>query len=214
MMLLRMASEVAAARALCYACAHAIDMSRIAPPNERAAWADRAGLLTPVAKAWSTDAAVEVASLGIQAIDLVTRKLLLADGAAVTAVTAEIAAIVDALRMSRRVELQALNEPIAKAAEDLAAATAFMREALQGGRKGEALLGATAYLRILAMTFSAALLAKGALAATGDPTGARGFAKATFFAHTVLPEVSSLRVAVEKAGVAVGDGAAAVLGGV
>src|SRR5690606_7237634 len=66
MMLMRMASLVAASRALCYACAHAIDMGRRAPPAERAAWADRASLLTPLAKAYATDAAIEVASLGIQ----------------------------------------------------------------------------------------------------------------------------------------------------
>jgi hypothetical protein len=244
MMLLRMASSVAGARALCYACAHSIDMSRRAPPDERAAWADRAGLLTPLAKAWSTDTAIDVASLGIQvhggagyieetgaaqhlrdarifaiyegtngiqAIDLVTRKLPLADGAAVNAVTAEIATIVDALRMSRRVELQAMHEPIAKAADDLGAATAFARKALRGERKGEALLAAGAYLRVFALTFSAALLAKGALAAENDRAGEGAFAKATFFAHTMLPEVSALRVAVENSGAAVGGGAA-VLG--
>ena len=85
-------------------------------PSERRKWADRASLLTPVAKAFATDAAIAVTSLGIQvhggagyieetgaaqllrdarifaiyegtngiqAIDLVTRKLRLGDGAAV-----------------------------------------------------------------------------------------------------------------------------------
>ena len=67
MMLLRMAALVAASRALCYACAHAIDMSRRAPARRPGgSGRDRASLLTPVAKAFRTDAAIEVANLGIQ----------------------------------------------------------------------------------------------------------------------------------------------------
>ena len=41
-------------------------MSLVAPEAERAAWADRASLLTPVAKAFATDAAIAVTSAGIQ----------------------------------------------------------------------------------------------------------------------------------------------------
>ena len=139
MMLLRMAALVAVSRALCYACAHAIDMSRRGPEPNRAAWADRASLLTPVAKAFATDAAIEVANLGIQvhggagyieetgaaqhlrdarvfaiyegtngiqAIDLVLRKVPMRDGAVVTAFTAELQGIADALAVSNRAELR------------------------------------------------------------------------------------------------------------
>src|SRR6202023_73096 len=108
-----------AARALCYLTAEAIDRARRAEaPEARAAAFERASLLTPVAKAFSTDIGVEVASLGvqvhggmgfieetgaaqhyrdariaalyegtngIQAIDLVTRKLPVSGGAAVRA---------------------------------------------------------------------------------------------------------------------------------
>jgi alkylation response protein AidB-like acyl-CoA dehydrogenase len=65
-MLLRMKALVAASRALCYSCAFAFDMTRRAPAGERAGWADRASLLTPLAKAFATDAANEVASLAVQ----------------------------------------------------------------------------------------------------------------------------------------------------
>ncbi|MFZ1679968.1 MAG: acyl-CoA dehydrogenase family protein, partial [Rhizobiaceae bacterium] len=116
----------ALARALCFTCAHAIDMEH---GTGQAHWRERAALLTPLAKAFSTDIGVEVASLGlqvhggmgfieetgaamlyrdariapiyegtngIQAIDLVQRKLPLAGGAQVEALFAEMrAAIAD-----------------------------------------------------------------------------------------------------------------------
>ncbi|CTQ60862.1 acyl-CoA dehydrogenase [Roseibium album] len=66
-MLLTMKSKTQVARAICYACAHAIDMTSIADDDEgRTFWNERAGLLTPIAKALSTDFGVEVASLGVQ----------------------------------------------------------------------------------------------------------------------------------------------------
>lgn len=113
-MLLEMRAKTAAARMLCMATASAIDESLRAPDEQqkRKAFA-RASLLTPLAKSYSTDIAVEVASIGIQvhggmgfveetgaaqhyrdarvlpiyegtngiqAIDLVTRKLQLENG--------------------------------------------------------------------------------------------------------------------------------------
>src|SRR5262249_50114736 len=54
-------------RALCYAPAQETDRAhRSQEAAERQAAADRAALLTPVAKAFASDVAVEVASLGIQ----------------------------------------------------------------------------------------------------------------------------------------------------
>ncbi len=64
--LMQMAALTASARAICYACAEALDMSAVAPPEERHAWADRASLLTPLAKAFATDASNAVTSAGIQ----------------------------------------------------------------------------------------------------------------------------------------------------
>ena len=64
--LMRMTALTAASRAICYACAEAIDMSLAAPEDERRGWADRASLLTPLAKAFATDAVNAVASAGIQ----------------------------------------------------------------------------------------------------------------------------------------------------
>ncbi len=65
--LLAMKTRTQVARAICYACAHAIDMAKVAGTDEeRLHWSERAGLLTPIAKALSTDFGVEVASLGVQ----------------------------------------------------------------------------------------------------------------------------------------------------
>ena len=66
-MLLTMCALTRAARAICYATAVALDRSHLAADAAaRKAAHDRAALLTPVAKAFSTDIGTEVASLGIQ----------------------------------------------------------------------------------------------------------------------------------------------------
>ena len=64
-MLLTMKALTKAARAICYATAGAIDGSHGKGDGAKAADA-RAALLTPVAKAFSTDIGIEVASLGVQ----------------------------------------------------------------------------------------------------------------------------------------------------
>ena len=66
-MLLTMRAFTRAARNICYATAVAIDRSHHAGGEaERKAADERAALLTPVAKAFSTDIGIEVASLGVQ----------------------------------------------------------------------------------------------------------------------------------------------------
>src|SRR5499427_372018 len=66
-MLLTMRALTRAARAICYATAAAIDRShRAADLAARQTAHERASLLTPVAKAFSTDIGIEVASLGVQ----------------------------------------------------------------------------------------------------------------------------------------------------
>ncbi|MGZ3310790.1 MAG: acyl-CoA dehydrogenase family protein, partial [Xanthobacteraceae bacterium] len=122
-MLLTMRALTRAARAICYATAVALDRAQRDPDDTaRKAAHERASLLTPIAKAFSTDIGAEVASLGvqvhggmgyveetgaaqhyrdariapiyegtngIQAIDLVMRKLPLAGGATVEAYLGE-----------------------------------------------------------------------------------------------------------------------------
>ncbi len=222
--LLRMTALTAASRALCYACAEALDMAVAGPAAERAAWTDRASLLTPVAKAFSTDAAIAVTSAGIQvhggagyieetgaaqlfrdarifaiyegtngiqAIDLVTRKLRLGDGTAVAEVLAEIGRIADAVRASNRAGFGATAARLVAAGDDLAAATACLAEAVATGRMRLALAGATPYLRLFGLAFGGALLANGALRAD-DGERNRAVALARFHGETLLGETASL----------------------
>ncbi len=66
-MLLTMRAFTRAARNICYATAVAIDRSHHAGgDSERKTADERAALLTPIAKAFSTDIGIEVASLGVQ----------------------------------------------------------------------------------------------------------------------------------------------------
>ena len=66
-MLLQMRAMTAAARTICYATAVALDIAaRSTDPKARAAGAARGALLTPIAKAFSTDIGNEVTSLGVQ----------------------------------------------------------------------------------------------------------------------------------------------------
>src|ERR1700753_2081346 len=66
-MLLQMRAMTAAARSICYATAVALDVAvRAKDANVRADAAARGALLTPIAKAFSTDIGNEVAYLGVQ----------------------------------------------------------------------------------------------------------------------------------------------------
>ncbi len=66
-MLLSMKAQTDAARMVCYTTARALDHARaISSKHERDIVARTAAFLTPVAKAYATDTAVSVASLGIQ----------------------------------------------------------------------------------------------------------------------------------------------------
>jgi len=66
-MLMQMRATTAAARTICYATAVALDVSvRAKDANVRGEAASRAALLTPIAKAFSTEIGNEVAYLGVQ----------------------------------------------------------------------------------------------------------------------------------------------------
>jgi acyl-CoA dehydrogenase len=66
-MLMQMRALTAAARTICYATAVALDISvRATDAGARATAAARGALLTPIAKAFSTDIGNEVTSLGVQ----------------------------------------------------------------------------------------------------------------------------------------------------
>ncbi|TKT81120.1 acyl-CoA dehydrogenase [Aquamicrobium sp. LC103] len=220
--LLTMKALTQAARAIAYSCAHALDMAHAGEGEDKRHWQERANLLTPVAKAFSTDVGVGVASLGvqvhggmgyieetgaasyyrdariapiyegtngIQAIDLVTRKLPQSGGAHVDGYIDELRETVEAVRASNREGLGLTAEKCAEALDELAEATAFLKASLAEGRMEEALAGATPYLRLFALAAGGVYLAKGAIV---DETAANA-ALCRFFAENLLDEAAALR---------------------
>ena len=221
-MLLSMKCLTEMARAIAYSCAHATDMARLAEPEERAHWQERANLLTPVAKAFPTDAGVEVASLdiqvhggmgfieetgaavfyrdariapiyegtnGIQAIDLVTRKLPQSGGEHVRGYIAELRRDVETVRGSNMPEFAETATRLTAALDDLEEATGHLLRLLEAGDTETALCGATPYLRLFAHATGGVLIARAAVSSS-DPALAR---LCRFAAENQLGETASLK---------------------
>ena len=250
-MLLTMRALTRAARAICLATAVALDRSHLAADAAaRKAAHERAALLTPVAKAFSTDIGSEVASLGIQvhggmgfieetgaaqhyrdariaqiyegtngiqAIDLITRKVPLSGGAAVRAYLDDLRRTVDAVMAANDPAFGATAERLAEATDSLAHATEWVLAAL-ATRPDAALAGATTYLRLFASTAGGCMLAAEALAAArqgDDNSGHNGADKsgriaiARFFAENLAAQAPALaRIVTESAeSVLAGDAA-------
>jgi hypothetical protein len=230
-MLMTMRTHTRAARTLCYTTALAVDRAQRSPDaaaRERAH--ERASLLTPVAKAFSTDVGIEVASLGIQvhggmgyieetgaaqhfrdariaaiyegtngiqAIDLVSRKLPLTDGKTVRTYLDELRATVAKVSASNDPGFGATGMRLGEAVESLDRATQWMLDRLDTA-PNDALAGATPYLRLFGEAAGGCLLADEALTAlrlTDDGSGAR-IASARFFAEHSAVHAPSLERAV------------------
>ena len=226
---LTMKALTGAARSIAYNCAHAIDMQHSAESAEQAHWSNRAALLTPIAKAFSTDIGCEVASLGvqihggmgfveetgaaqfmrdariapiyegtngIQAIDLIIRKLPLSGGEAVSDYIAELQGIADEARARNKPWMVSLADALDGALEDLSAAKDWILSSLAEGDKNRALAGATPFQRLLGLTAGGCYLTLSALRDSGDQIEART-ALASFFAFNLLNETKSLRRSIE-----------------
>jgi len=238
-MLLTMRALTAAARAICYSTAMALDRAeRSADEAARKTAYDRLSLLTPVAKAFSTDIANEVTSLGvqvhggmgfieetgaaqlfrdariaaiyegtngIQAIDLVTRKLPLGGGAVVAAHLQELRSIVDAASASNDPGFGWAPLRLGEALDSLSRATQWLLA--QNSKDADAALaGASPYLRLFGIATGGCYLAQQALAALrlGEAAPAR-VALARFFAENFGVQAGGLERAVV-------EGAPGVLG--
>jgi alkylation response protein AidB-like acyl-CoA dehydrogenase len=220
--LLTMKGLTGAARSIAYACAHALDMAKTGTGDDARRWADRANLLTPVAKAFCTDVGVDVASIGIQihggmgyieetgaaqflrdariapiyegtngiqAIDLVQRKLQLGGGEHVKDYIAELRNVADAVGALNSTDLRESALRLQTGLNDLEQASLWLQQAITSGRIREAYAGATPYLRLFGLTAGATYLAKGALA--GQNPGRTALAR--FFAENLLSETSTLK---------------------
>jgi 3-(methylthio)propanoyl-CoA dehydrogenase len=237
-MLMTMKARVAAARTICHMTAVAADLKHAAAtPQEREAARAREELLTPIAKGWSTDMGVEVASLGvqihggmgfveeggaaqfyrdariaaiyegtngIQAIDLVSRKLTMDGGAAVRLLVSEMRATATACTSCGNTQLGWIGERLEAAVDVFEEAAGWLVRAQAGNQRRDALAGATPFLRIAGEVTGGWCLAKGALEAQariarpGADTGwlSARVALAGFFAENVLTAVPGQLAAV------------------
>jgi hypothetical protein len=230
-LLMTMRALTRAARAICYATAGAIDRSHGKGEAAEAANA-RAALLTPVAKAFSTDIGIEVASLGIQvhggmgfieetgaaqhlrdariaaiyegtngiqAIDLVMRKLPLGGGAAVRGYLDELRATAKAVQATNDPAFGLTGARLAEAIDSLDRATTWLLGKIDTA-PSSALAGATPYLRLFGNAAGGCMLADEALAALrlGDGEPAARIAIARYFAENIAVQAAGLERAVTE----------------
>jgi alkylation response protein AidB-like acyl-CoA dehydrogenase len=221
-MLMLMKAKTEAARAICLTTGVLTDLARLADSEEeRSAARARAELLTPIAKAWSTDVGVEVASLGvqvhggmgfieetgaaqhyrdariapiyegtngIQAIDLVGRKVRMAEGAVMRALCGELALTAESL--TELPDLAPVGRRLAAGVAALERATDWILA--NGG--APSLAAATPYLKLAGDVIGGALLGRQALAAAGsdDPWLRSKAALARLYASQVLAQAPGL----------------------
>ncbi|ARP97661.1 acyl-CoA dehydrogenase [Pseudorhodoplanes sinuspersici] len=234
-MLLTMRALTQGARAICYATAVALDRSHLSKDaDDRKAATDRAALLTPIAKAFSTDIGIDVASLGIQvhggmgfieetgaaqhyrdariaaiyegtngiqAIDLVTRKLPLNGGETVKTFIAELREIAHNVRGANNPAFGATASCLGDAIDSLENATAWLTAHLNN-ETTSALAGATPYLRLFANAAGGCMLANEALAAIklgDDAASTDHIATARFFAENIAVQNRGLEAIVVEA---------------
>jgi 3-(methylsulfanyl)propanoyl-CoA dehydrogenase len=248
-MLMQMRALTAAARTICYATAVALDVAaRATDTRVRADAAARGALLTPIAKAFSTDIGNEVTSLGvqvhggmgfieetgaaqhyrdaritaiyegtngIQAIDLVTRKLAANGGASVWALLDELTGIVRKVESSNDPAFGTTGAKLRDALGSLERASRWLLERVASA-PDDALAGATPYLRLFGSTLGGCMLAGEALAAR-DPGEAGGDAQryvtlARFFAENITVQAGSLERTVMDGAEAVNGADAVLLG--
>jgi len=197
-MLMTMKASTMAARTICYMTAEAIDRShRAEDETARKQAGERASLLTPVAKAFSTDIGNEVTSLGvqvhggmgfieetgaaqfmrdariaaiyegtngIQAIDLVQRKLPLSGGDTVAREINDMRETIAKVSQINDASFGHMSARLAETVDALETATRYMLEAL-GKTPDDALAGAVPYLRLFGLARGGTALARMALAA-------------------------------------------------
>ncbi len=148
-------------------------------------------------------AAIYEGTNGIQAIDLITRKLPLSGGAAVKAYICGIRRTVEAVNATNDPALGWTGIRLQDAVDSLDRATQWLLGS-QHNDLDRALAGATPYLRLFALAAGGALLAEEALAAmrlAGNGADAAGrTAIARFFAENLAVQAGSLeRTVVESA---------------
>jgi len=220
--LLLMKAKIEAARGICMTTGVLSDLGRLASTEaERTMAKARQELLTPIAKAWSTDIGVEVASLGlqvhggmgfieetgaaqhyrdariapiyegtngIQAIDLIGRKVPMENGAVMDALCADMHSTAAELKASAGLEIVGGR---------LEAGVAALEQATDWVLKNKgpnALAGATPYLKLAGDVIGGWMLARQALAVAdgADDWSKSKAALARIYAGQVLAQAQGL----------------------
>src|SRR5690606_12025376 len=101
---------------------------------------------------------------GIQAIDLVTRKLPLSGGEHVRGFLNELRQDAEAARASNQDDLGIAGARVLEALADTTEATEYLLGQLGAGKLDHALSAATPFLRLMALAAGGALLLRGAVA--------------------------------------------------
>jgi len=125
---------------------------------------------------------------GIQALDLVGRKLSADGGAMARSMVAEITAT-GAELAGAGANFAATAEGIVAAAEAAQGATGWMLAAPEANDRAA---GATPYLRLMALALGAHYLGRGALVARGTAGAETRLALAHFFATQIAPQAGAL----------------------
>jgi alkylation response protein AidB-like acyl-CoA dehydrogenase len=236
-MLLSMKAQTEAMRALTYYTAAAMDRAHHDPDGEaRAPQSALVEFLTPVVKAWPTDLACEIASMGIQvhggmgfieetgaaqhfrdaritpiyegtngiqARDLVGRKVLREGGQTARALIAVMREDAAALESAADADLGAIRARLERGIAAFEAATGWLLEA---GASDPRLAAAAAapYLRLVGTITGGWLLARGAARAKArlgdgaDPFLAAKPVTARFYAENVMPHADALLAAITE----------------
>jgi acyl-CoA dehydrogenase len=138
---------------------------------------------------------------GIQAIDLVLRKIPLENGAVVAGVIGEMTA--ELATMEDHDQLAPFREELSVAIQGLAETSRWLGESLASGDLQAALAGASPYLRQFGTVLGGWLMARTAVAALGEPPGfdssflAEKVTTARFYGEQLLPMANGLAPAVK-----------------
>jgi alkylation response protein AidB-like acyl-CoA dehydrogenase len=243
-MLLTMKSCTEAARALAYQVAAFHDRARHHPDEaERRRCQALVDLLIPVVKGWSTETAIEVASLGvqvhggmgyieetgaaqhfrdaristiyegttgIQANDLVGRKVGREAGATMKGLIVEMRRFTAVLAGSEDAQLRAIGSRVTRSVESLERATDWI-VAVYATDPGAVATGSVYYLKLTGLTMGGWMLARSAAVASAQLATGEGDADflnakritARFYADHLLPQVDGLAEVIVSGGASV-----------
>lgn len=148
---------------------------------------------------------------GIQAIDLVTRKLTLEGGATLHGLIEELTGINASISENPEAE-SLISTSLAKALHDLGHSLTYLTDPANND-PAILLYAATPLQRMMGLTIGGALLIKGALsaAAAKSPDSARQMSLAAYFANRWLPETAALRQMITSAAALLHQQSAAIL---